>query len=42
MRNISPGKPNTYVFERRGEQDHVRFWHLADIDIDNENVCFWG
>ena len=20
----------------------VRFWHLADIDADDEHVCFWG
>jgi hypothetical protein len=20
----------------------VRLWHLADIDADDEHVCFWG
>jgi len=20
----------------------VRLWHLADIDADDDNVCFWG
>jgi hypothetical protein len=20
----------------------VRFWHLADIDAEDEHVCFWG
>jgi hypothetical protein len=23
-------------------QRDVRFWHLADIDADDEHVCFWG
>src|SRR5262249_9394252 len=26
----------------RVKHDHVRFWHLADIDADDEHVCFWG
>jgi hypothetical protein len=21
---------------------NVRIWHLADIDADDEHVCFWG
>jgi hypothetical protein len=21
---------------------YVAFWHLADIDADDEHVCFWG
>ena len=21
---------------------NVRYWHLADIDADDEHVCFWG
>jgi hypothetical protein len=25
-----------------GPSAHVRFWHLADIDADDEYVCFWG
>jgi hypothetical protein len=20
---------------------HVCFWHLADIDVDDDHVCFW-
>jgi hypothetical protein len=20
----------------------VRYWHLADIDADDDHVCFWG
>jgi hypothetical protein len=21
---------------------YVRYWHLADIDSNDEHVCFWG
>jgi hypothetical protein len=35
-------------WEGQGEQlvgrrgPHVRFWHIADIDADDEHVRFWG
>ena len=31
--------------ERKGRVKvvvNVRYWHLADIDADDEHVCFWG
>jgi hypothetical protein len=40
MRHISHGKLNSYVFKSVGEQDHVRFWHLADLEMAAERVCF--
>jgi hypothetical protein len=26
----------------RGGSEDIRFWHLADIDADDEHVCCWG
>jgi hypothetical protein len=27
---------------RANRPHNVRLWHLADIDTDDEHVCFWG
>jgi hypothetical protein len=27
---------------QREAANYVRYWHLADIDADDEHVCFWG
>jgi hypothetical protein len=27
---------------QRVRASDVRFWHLADINRNSQNVCFWG
>ena len=38
--NNSPAAWQTWC--RRGACVNVCLWHLADIDADDEHVCFWG
>jgi hypothetical protein len=28
--------------DHMSQTTYVAFWHLADIDADDEHVCFWG
>jgi len=30
------------TFNSDAIDEDVGYWHLADIDADDEHVCFWG
>jgi hypothetical protein len=39
---ISIGPTRYRILRRPSPRRDVRLWHLADIDADDEHVCFWG
>src|SRR4026208_1932479 len=35
-------RPTKQLRRPEAARANVRLWHIADIDADDEHVCFWG